>query len=886
MRAALLLVFAATLTVAADGPKDDKGPPAPAPKPPLVRSARSGPWSAPDTWEGAQAPAAGARVQVRAGHTVVYDVRSDAVIRSVHVAGTLAFARDRDTLLTVGLIKVQPGDDASEDGFNCDAHPRPPDPTAPLPALEVGTADQPVPAGRTAVIRLAFAEGLDRESCPAIVCCGGRLDLHGSPLSRTWVKLGATADAGDTRVLLAEAVVGWRVGDRVIVTTTGSPEGLNTRESLRPGSNPPGSATGSAKRKFGPQTEERVVTAVAGGRLTLDQPLNFRHQGDGDYRGEVADLSRNVVIESANPAGVRGHTMVHRYSFAAIGYAEFRHLGKEGRLGKYPIHFHLCADTARGSSVIGASVWDSHNRWVTIHGTQYLVVRDCVGYQSVGHGYFLEDGTEVFNVLDRNLGVQAYLGKPLPEQALPYDQNDGAGFWWANSLNTFTRNVAVECDRWGFRFEAAPTKGFDLRRPVPQPDGSIELVDVRTLPFVRFDGNEAHDHLSGINLGGAPGDFFAPGVGGVVPAVRDALLLQNTRIWNASWAFSPHTRYAVDNMDITDSFYGFHMPDYDAEVPQLRLVGPTYGAEVRKSRDAEWGRVTIRRTKVPLRLPEVMPGYSLEACDLAELAGDHQPPTTVITHVRREGGWLVVRGTAADDRAVRRVTVNGREARALAPGFAEWEATLEPPADGRLTARAEDAAGNLEPRPHAVTVGAGSQFRPITAGREAGPVRVVEAAPGPRGLDGAWRLESQQRAGRRTERPRGMTLEIEGDTLWIYPAGKPAGVNKRESRPPGYRFPGGFRIPCRLDRGAAGMRIDLDGPQRGRSQGLYKLDGDTLTLCMGPFLPVPMYEERESLTDLLLSGMADVLLRTSACRPTGFSPEAGTVIVLKRLSSP
>ena len=66
----------------------------------------------------------------------------------------------------------------------------------------------------------------------------------------------------------------------------------------------------------------------------------------------------------------------------------------------------------RGSYVIGASIWDSGNRWLTIHGTNYLVVRDCVGYQSVGHGFFLEDGTEVYNVLDRNLAVQA-----LPRQA-------------------------------------------------------------------------------------------------------------------------------------------------------------------------------------------------------------------------------------------------------------------------------------------------------------------------------------------------------------------------------------------------------------------------------------------------------------------------------------
>ena len=40
---------------------------------PLMRSAQSGPWSAPSTWKGGKLPAARSRVQVRPGHTVVYD---------------------------------------------------------------------------------------------------------------------------------------------------------------------------------------------------------------------------------------------------------------------------------------------------------------------------------------------------------------------------------------------------------------------------------------------------------------------------------------------------------------------------------------------------------------------------------------------------------------------------------------------------------------------------------------------------------------------------------------------------------------------------------------------------------------------------------------------
>jgi len=57
--------------------------------------------------------------------------------------------------------------------------------------------------------------------------------------------------------------------------------------------------------------------------------------------------------------------MYHRDSGGGISYAEFRHLGKEGVLGKYSIHFHLVGDTMRGSGVLGASIWDSHNRRLT-----------------------------------------------------------------------------------------------------------------------------------------------------------------------------------------------------------------------------------------------------------------------------------------------------------------------------------------------------------------------------------------------------------------------------------------------------------------------------------------------------------------------------------------
>ena len=726
------------------------------------------------TWEGGRLPAAGEKVLVRAGHTVIYDVRSDRVIRSLHVAGTLTFAADRDTRLDVGLLRVAPGDDCSEEGFECDAHLPALDPKKPKPALLVGTPERPVQAGHSALIRLVHVAGMDKQSCPAIICCGGRMDFHGAPLSRTWVKLGATAKKGDTAVTLAEPVRGWKAGDRIIVT-----------------------ATQRSYRAKSPFTEERVIKAIEGSRITLDRPLAHEHLGAGDYRGEVADLSRNVVVESADLA-VRGHTMYHRDSAGSISYAEFRHLGKEGVLGRYALHYHLCGDSMRGSSVIGASIWDSGNRWLTIHGTSYLVVRDCVGYRSIGHGFFLEDGTETYNVLDRNLAVGARRGKRLPKQALPFDANDGAGFWWANSLNTFTRNVAADNGQYGFRYEATPTSVLRLVFRILEPDGSRKPVDIRILPFVRFEDNEVHSSvgLYGINLG--------EGVRRVGPDARHPFVMRNTKIWNVHYAFRPQApSLLVENMTIHRAEYGVYHPNYDNHVYRNLVISQTntepfnrghdddsaqYGvlavdgltfrgcrsgdqmpliqisddnptgkgvSHFRNVRTLDWGgsrrRALVNRGGGPRPQPKTEKGVAIylhdwfgpgrharvvstKAPDLkgdsrvyreeplltgdesrvAEVRGvafpkpldpvDDLPPTTVITHVHRSAGKLVVRGTTADNGTVKRVLVNSKEARPLAANFAEWEVVLDRvgPA-GTVSAHAEDAAGNVETRPHVVS---------------------------------------------------------------------------------------------------------------------------------------------------------------------------------------
>jgi hypothetical protein len=399
-------------------------------------------------------------------------------------------------------------------------------------------------------------------------------------------------------------------------------------------------------------------------------------------------------------------------------------------------------------------------------------------------------------VLDRNIAVQAYQNKRQEGQALPFDNNFGAGFWWANSLNTFTRNVACE-NSYGFFFEARAGQGVNLTLPVARPDGTRSKVDIRTLPFVRFEDNETHcNNTVGLNLG--------EGVGSVGPDSRHPFIIRNLTIWSEGYyAFRPMApSVLVEGLSINRGAYGVYHPNYDRHVyrdvkitevslpfapgfnggsiqngpmtvdgltfdygygggPGIYLSennptgkGESHFRNIRivKRKDPRWtmtglfdyhetyGEFNQTWTGVPTYFHDYFgPGktakvMSIAAKEVAENGGkyreepnltskrtrvtevkdvpfpklldpvDDLPPTTVITHIRKSDKGLVVRGTTADNGTVAKVLVNGQPARALAPNFAEWEAVLTKPATKEVRAQATDAAGNVEPRPHVVTV--------------------------------------------------------------------------------------------------------------------------------------------------------------------------------------
>ncbi len=61
-------------------------------------------------------------------------------------------------------------------------------------------------------------------------------------------------------------------------------------------------------------------------------------------------------------------------------------------LARYPDPLASGPGDAQGQYIKNASIHDTYNRCVTVHGTNFLHVENNVTYNTVGHCFFLEDG--------------------------------------------------------------------------------------------------------------------------------------------------------------------------------------------------------------------------------------------------------------------------------------------------------------------------------------------------------------------------------------------------------------------------------------------------------------------------------------------------------------
>lgn len=314
---------------------------------------------------------------------------------------------------------------------------------------------------------------------------------------RRLTKVGEDTD-GHPQLTLAQpkgsAAVNWKKGDRIVVTTTdylpshsevrtlmadAAQNVLTIDSKLEEDHNTKTYSFMDAPASVGPQNDPNVPD--------IDRAI--------DTRAVVALLTRNiqVVSEGDTPSEAfeekpgnfyGGHTIVRQgfLSYQVQG-VEFHQLGQGGQIGRYPVHFHMLRKTAQPPSTAAdktpeplnylkdCSIDDSMTRWVTVHATQGMYIARNVGYKSIGHGYYLEDATEINNKFYSNVGVFARAAiqdmehnprqvpgiladntplNPLNPKTgngdyMPYrsDYNHPTVFWITNGWNDFQYNFAA-----------------------------------------------------------------------------------------------------------------------------------------------------------------------------------------------------------------------------------------------------------------------------------------------------------------------------------------------------------------------------------------------------------------------------------------------------------
>jgi len=74
-------------------------------------------------------------------------------------------------------------------------------------------------------------------------------------------------------------------------------------------------------------------------------------------------------------------------------------------LARYPIQWHLIGD-AKGNTSGTPAIHDTYNRFVTVHGTNFLRVENNVTYNTVGHCFFSKTTRGARQRVCHNLGIQ------------------------------------------------------------------------------------------------------------------------------------------------------------------------------------------------------------------------------------------------------------------------------------------------------------------------------------------------------------------------------------------------------------------------------------------------------------------------------------------------
>jgi hypothetical protein len=436
--------------------------------------------------------------------------------------------------------------------------------------LQIGTAANPVAANVSAQV-IFPDQALDLVHDPEQFGNGlialGKVTIYGAAKNQTFLPLAVEPHAGDTTLTLSQPVTGWRAGDRL--------ELPDTRQLTWE------TSPDNPDAAYYSQRELPTITSVSadGRTVTLTQPLVYDHLGarDGDgvltFLPDVANLTRNVVIRSANARGVRGHTLFTGRADVDIHFAQFAGLGRTtvdgldsttldpsgavthlgtNETGRYSVNFRDLVGpsspqvdgyqfTFQGNSVF-CPLDPMTFRWgIALHDSSYGLIQDNVLYNWAGAGIVTDTGNEVYNVIAHNLVTRItqagrWVGRPDDRGMFGPDLAfEGSAFWLRGGTNYVRDNVVSEA-RIGYTYYARgnPIVTVPVAQGAdPSQPGQSQTVELIRQPILEFARNEVYggwtdEGLTIWNLG-AQGGFVNPN--------QAESVIKDFRAWNVKMVY-------------------------------------------------------------------------------------------------------------------------------------------------------------------------------------------------------------------------------------------------------------------------------------------------------------------------------------------------------------
>ena len=454
-------------------------------------------WSDNDAWLSNQKPIENEDAQIPMGRRILLD-ESPPPLSGITVSGILEFV-DKDLNLTCDYILVEG-------------------------TLAIGSEQNPFQS--KAIITLTgdvLTQNIMGMGTRGIMVMGGNLELHGFEKQVVWTKINNHITSGSSAIELTQSV-NWPANDEIVLSPTDyylAGNGSSVAQKLNINSlnganltvNEPINAFRWGLLQYATTNgmsliEENILASPIADNDTAFTPKIL------DERAYVGNLTRNIVIQSIEDNlwtsnGFGAHVMImSSNSSAHINSVEIRRAGQRGRLGRYPIHWHMLSYSgtqtlpdASGQYIRNCAIHNTKNRGIVIHGTNGLLVKNNVLFDVEGHGIFTEDAVERRNIIDSNLVMHVRNPQLPPNLALKQHEvgeRGSSGFWISNPDNTITNNVASDCGTNGF-WISFPSNPWGASASVLGENGLI--MNPSRIRFGVFDNNVSHSNgLEGIML--------------------------------------------------------------------------------------------------------------------------------------------------------------------------------------------------------------------------------------------------------------------------------------------------------------------------------------------------------------------------------------------------